>query len=180
MPVISPHRQAGLAALCGLYIVLYHLSGALADNHEIGFAVSIFFLPAFVRVLGYLLFGFWSVPALFVAALACIDLGLAWSDQLLMAGCLAIGGPLGAHVAGRLSGLERSLDNLSPLRLLLVSLGCAAGNALFYTAALAVTGHPGSGMEQVGFILIGDTLGTWTIIYLLKGSLTIWGRLRQS
>lgn len=175
MGALAPVRPAALAALCLLYVALYHLSEVLAGNEAIGFAVSIFFLPAFVRLLGYLLFGFWSVPALFLAALACVDLDLAWPERTVVASFLALGGPLGAHFAGKLCDLERGLSNLTPVRLLLVSLGCAAGNALFYSAALAAVGHTGSGYQQIGFILIGDTLGTWTIIYLVKVSLTVWG-----
>lgn len=179
MAAPPPARIAALAALSLLYIALYRLSGTLAGNEAIGFAVSILFLPAFVRLLGYLLFEFWSVPALFVAALVCVDLDLAWPERTLVAGCLALGGPLGAYLAGRLSGLEPGLNNLSSLRLLVISLGCSAGNALFYAGALMAVGHPGSGYQQVFFILIGDTLGTWTIIYLIKAGLTISGRALQ-
>lgn len=176
MPNREITRFAGLAGLTVLYVLLYRLSGYVSSNEALASAASIFFLPAFVRLLGYLIAGLWAVPALFVAALFCVDLGLGLEERILVSAFLAVGGPLGAHFTSRLIHLDRSLSNLSPLRLLAVSLGCAAGNALFYETALALVGMPGGGPARLAAILLGDTLGTWAIIYVLKLSLTIWGR----
>ncbi len=180
MPVVAPAQVGKLATLTILYVAVYRLSDQLAGNERFGLAASILFLPAFVRLLGYLVAGFQAVPALFVAALFCVDLGLTMPDRVTVAAFLAVGGPLGAHFAGQLCGLERGLGNLSPLRLLAASLGCAAGNALFYETALVLVGIPDGGLVRILAILAGDTLGTWVIIYLIKIALTVSGtRLRS-
>lgn len=180
MPIVAPARVGGLVALIALYIILYRMSDLLAGNEVIGMAASILFLPAFVRLLGYLVFGFWAVPALFVAAMACVDLGLPSSDRLVVAMLLALGGPLGAHLVSRWCRLEPGLANLSPLRLLAISLGCASGNALFYETGLALVGVPNGGAVRAMYILLGDTLGTWAIIYLIKIGLTFGGRMLRT
>jgi hypothetical protein len=46
-------------ALSVLYIALYYLSDWLVGNEAVGGVASIFFLPAFVRLLGFLLVGYW-------------------------------------------------------------------------------------------------------------------------
>lgn len=170
-------QVAGVAAL---YVGLYHLSGLITENEQISSVASIFFLPAFVRLLAFLIIGFWSIPALFIAALLCLDLGLDFADRVIVSGFLALGAPLGIAAVSQLIGLEPSLESLTPRQLLLLSIGSALGSSGLYNLGLIVVGF-----EQYDFFtqlvtFVGDITGTWALIYLIKILLTIYGRTLRS
>lgn len=165
--------KAGIAAiLVALYVGLFHVSGMLAGNEAFGGVASIFFLPAFVRLLGFLVIGYWAIPALFLAALPCVDLGLNIADRAIVAAFLATGAPLGIALAAQLCKLRPSLSNLTPLRLLWLSIGSSLGNAIFYHLGLNIVGH-GAAAHLATFI--GDAAGTWAVIYAIKAALTLRG-----
>lgn len=169
------------AALAVLFVVLYQLTGAISGNLAIAGLVSLFFLPAFVRLLGFLLVGLWIIPALFAAGTYLVftgayDLGPGYAAEMIMTAFTAVGGPLGAFVASRIGKLDPTLSNLTPLRLLVLSLGCSTGNAVFHRAALQFAGFPTPANYNLAYVLVGDMIGTWAIIYLIKTCLTIFGR----
>jgi len=165
---------AGIFAL--LYVVLFHISDALVDNMSVGGMASLLFLPAFLRLLGFLIVGLWIVPALFVAGCWLVltgayDVGPGYRVDLLITAFTAIGGPLGVAVAARLSRLQPDLANLTPLRLLALSFACSAGNALFHHASLRLSGVVEGPSLATLAIFAGDMLGTWVIIYAIKTGL---------
>lgn len=163
---------AAAAAISAAYIALFYISDFLISRQElVGTVASLYFLPAFVRLLGYLIIGYWVIPALFLAALFCVDLGLDLEARLAISAFLAIGGPLGVAIAGWLCNLKPTVSNLSPARLLILSLGCAAGNSIFYNYGLEVVGHGGAGVNAKAAIFVGDLVGTWVVIYLIKAAL---------
>ena len=170
-------KTAALAAVfTALYVCLYRLSGIISGNEAFGGFASLFFLPAFVRLLAFLIIGYWSIPALFVAALFCVDLGLGPDGRIVVSAFLAVGAPLGIAVAMQMVELDLSLSNLTPSRLLWLSMGSALGNAVAYQTGLSIVGFETHGLLERAVTFIGDTAGTWTIIYILKASLTIIGR----
>jgi hypothetical protein len=156
------------AALAVLYIALYYLSGWMVGNEALGGIASIMFLPAFVRLLGFLLVGYWVVPALFVAGLFCVDLGLGIEGKVVVSAAIAVGGPLGVFLASRLIGLKPSLSNLTPLRLLLLSAGCSLGNSITYHFSLEALGIADHSSLGHLYVFLGDMIGTWFIMYLIK------------
>lgn len=163
----------GAALFAALYVILFHISDLLVDNMAIGGIASLMFLPACIRLLGYLIIGLWIVPALFAAGCWLVftgayDFAPGLRTDLLITAFTAIGGPLGALVAARFCGLTADLDNLKPLSLFLLSFGCSAGNALFHHASLRMSGVVDGPSSATAAILIGDMLGTWAIIYLIK------------
>lgn len=167
-------RNAAIASMFAiLYVALYHLSGLLSGNQQVGGIASLLFLPAFIRLLGFLMVGFWIVPALFAASCWIVmtgayQIGAGYTADLLLAASTAIGGPLGVAIAARLCGLKPDLENLSPLCLLVLSFACSAGNALFHHASLRISGIV-DGISPATFgIFVGDMLGTWAIIYAIK------------
>lgn len=155
------------------YVILFKLNNFFVDTqHYLGVA-SIVFLPAFVRLLGYLLIGLWIIPVLFVAGCWLVltgqfDLAPGHSSELIITGMTAVGGPLGIAIVARFSSLQPSLNNLTPLRLLALSFGCAAGNAILHYSSLVATGTSGGPISAPFIILAGDMIGTWIIIYLIK------------
>lgn len=161
-----------------LYVVLYHLSDLISGNLAFGGIASLFFLPAFVRLLAFLIIGYWSIPFLFVAAMLCVDLGLTLEGKIVLSTFLAIGAPLGIAAASRALDLDHSLANLTSRKLLLLSAGSAFGNAIAYNTALALLGLKAQTFLSHAITFIGDVAGTWALIYLVKASLTLTARTR--
>jgi hypothetical protein len=79
-------------------------------------------------------------------------------------------------MAARVTALKASLSNLTPSRLLILSLACAIGNAAFMKMGLSIVNYETSKMPDYLSIVIGDTIGTWVMIYLIKGALTLYGK----
>jgi hypothetical protein len=175
------HNKALKTAASGvgfaaLYVSLYQLSGLISGNEAFGGVASAFFLPAFVRLLAFLIIGYWSIPALFVAALICVDLGLGLDARIIVAAFLATGAPLGIAFVMRAIDLDLSLSNLTPGRLLWLSIGSSMGNTIFYQIGITLAGVRTHGPLDDVVTFVGDTAGTWAIIYLLKLALTVLGR----
>lgn len=175
--------------LCGafaiLYVALYYVSGLVSAPQGFDGVASFLFLPAFVRLLGFLLIGYWIIPALalggaFLSLTGAYDLGPGVAMELVVTSCTAVGGPFGVFVASRLGKLQPSLENLTPLRLMNLSIGCAGGNAIFHRFGMMAVNMPHYGFAQDFVIFFGDFIGTWTIIYLIKTCLTIYGYGRRA
>ena len=159
-----------------LYVSLYYLTGKLVSNDLPVAVASLLFLPAFARLLGVLVIGLWSIPALFIAGLVCVDLGLGWDGRIVVAAFIATGAPLGIKIASSLQRLEPTLTNLTPTRLLWLSLASSFGNMIFYNLSMALVGVGEFNLAITGTTFIGDALGTWTVISLIKLGLTAYGR----
>jgi hypothetical protein len=178
---VTAHRRANWFALVVfLYVALYYLSDLIADNQALGGIASLIYLPAFVRVLGFLLLGFWSVPALFIANLIVIatggyDLGPGMAAEVLLSLLTALGAPIGAAVICSKSNLAPNLANLNGSRLFLLSLGAATGNAIAIWFGHFLLDTPGLHLGLPALVIIGDALGTWAVIYALKALLTFAG-----
>lgn len=180
MNAATAKKAKWFALTIGLYVPLFFLSGVIADNQGGAGLVSLLFLPAFIRLLSFLLIGFWSVPALFIANMIVIglggyDLGPGTAAETLLALMSAIGPALGAAVTCAACRLEPNLANLNGKRLLLLSLGASAGNAIALGLGHYALGTPGLHLGVPLIIMFGDALGTWAVIYLLKGLLTFAG-----
>lgn len=170
-PQFRTFATAGMFAV--LYVILFHVSDLILGNVHFGGFASLLFLPAFIRLLGYLMVGPWIVPGLFLASCWLVftgayDIAPRNDVEHLISAATAIGGPLGVAVAARVAKLETNLANLTPLRLLALSFACSAGNALFYYASLRLTGLGAEPASSIFAIFAGDMLGTWMIIYLIK------------
>lgn len=178
----SPAKIAtGVAAFALLYTGMYFLSGLFVGNQSIFGLASLVFLPAFVRLLGFMILRFWIIPALFIAtglliASGAYDVAPGDSTELIIGAFTAVGGPLGAYATSRLIGLEITLSNLTPMRLLWMSVGCSLGNALFYRLSLEASGIHLYSTPITVTVFFGDVVGTWVIIYIIKTTLTALGR----
>lgn len=179
------NRLAECTGLWLVYIGLYHLSDVFASVQGVAGVASVVYLPAFVRLLGFLIVGYWIIPTLFCASAylsltGAYDLGPGVAPELIVAIFTSVGGPFGVYVTSRLGKLKPSLSNLTPLRLLWLSIGCAVGNAIFYHLALRVNGEDTVVPMRDLAIFIGDLVGTWVIIYLIKTALTVYSRSLRS
>lgn len=140
------------------------------------FSNWLFYPPAFLRLFAFLIFGYAAIPILFLAQIWGVDFGLSQSKIVIVSAFMAVGGPLGVDLASKATSLKPSLSNLTPFRLLILSLACAVGNATFLKMGLSVVDFEKSKMPDYLSIVIGDTVGTWVMIYLIKAVLTVLGR----
>lgn len=163
-----------------LYVSLYYLTGKLVSTAVPVALASFLFLPAFARLLGVLVIGLWSIPALFIAGLVCVDLGLGWGGKIVVSAFIATGAPLGIRIASALQRLEPTLSNLTPARLLSLSLAGALGNMIFYNLGMALVGVGDFNLAIDGTTFVGDALGTWAVISVIKLGLTGYGRWGNS
>jgi len=186
MTAHSLQRAALTALLFALaYVLLFYLSGALVGNQTIGGIASLVFLPAFIRLLGFLVVGYWIVPALFLAGAylsvtGAYDIAPGLYAELLITGATAVGGPLGVAIVSRWTKLETTLANLTPFRLLALSFGCSLGNAFFHHLAMVSLGLSKGISAGTVSILIGDMVGSWVIIYSIKVAIDLCGRSLRS
>lgn len=175
---MSSHTQNALLALvfATFYAGIYRLTQSSGLYHSlIDFNPWLFYPPAFIRLAAFLVIGFWSIPALFLAGLCCIDFGLSFGGIIIVSAFCAVGGPLGVDLAAKLIALRPNLENLTPHRLLMLSFGCAVGNAIFLKMGLSLADYETSKMPDYLSIVIGDTLGTWVMLYLAKIAIMIFG-----
>ena len=162
------------------YISLYELNALVMGTEAFNGVAAWLFLPAFVRLLGFLLVGFWSVPALFVAALVCVDLSLSPTSQLIVSFFLAIGAPVALGVTSKIIGVEAYLRNLNGSRILILSVAAALGSGTAYHIGLAAVGVQTYSAASFFTAAFGDALGTWAVIYILKLLLTLGGNVISS
>ena len=174
----SIRYKVGMAVVFSLlYVGTYRLFQSMGIYQElISFDPWLFYPPAFLRLAAFLVIGYWSVPALFVAGFCCIDFGMDLTGIAIVSAFCAVGGPFAVDMAARATALKASLSNLTPSRLLILSLACAIGNAAFMKMGLSIVNYETSKMPDYLSIVIGDTIGTWVMIYLIKGALTLYGK----
>lgn len=162
------------------YVALYQLNSVLMGTQAFNGVASLLFLPAFVRFLGFLLIGFWSVPGLFIAALLCVDLSLSPISQVIVSLLLALGAPTALWIASKTIAVRPTLDNLTSIRLLILSVAAALGSGAAYHIGLTFVGAQTHSLETFCTAAFGDAAGTWAVIYLLKLLLTLASRLLAS
>lgn len=156
-----------------LYVGLFELSGGAASNEFFGPSWPIF-LPAFTRLFGVLTAGLWAIPALFAAGYMCVDFGLDPGGRAMIALCLATGAPIAILVTSHALNLKPTLENLTPGRLLILSIASGLGNSIFYNLGLFLTGVPRNDELAHLTTFAGDVIGTWIIIYLIKLGIHFW------
>jgi hypothetical protein len=163
-----------------LYAGTYRFFQSLGVYNElISFNPWLFYPPAFLRLAAFLVIGYWSIPALFIAGFCCIDFGMDLTGVAIVSAFCAVGGPFAVDMAARSVSLKASLSNLTPSRLLILSLACAIGNAAFLKMGLSIVNYETSKMPDYLSIIVGDTIGTWVMIYIVKTGLMIFGQAQR-
>lgn len=136
----------------------------------------VFLSPRLCSIGRILNFGVLVCALHFFAQLILNPFGFEWLKHAFLALTTAGGAPLGAALAARALGLTQNLSNLNGVRLLLISLFAGLFNALAIRLTLSLKGVPEEVLPDMLSIMIGDTIGAWTIIYLIKITLTWRGR----
>ena len=158
------------------FIILYYVNVAITGTEALNGIAAWLFLPAFVRLVAFLLIGYWSIPALFVSALVTIDFSLSPSSHIIVCAFFAIGAPIALGITTKQIGVSPSLKNLSGTQLLVLSVASALGSAAAYHIGLTVVGSQAHSAASFATTALGDAAGTWVVIYTIKLLLTFIGR----
>lgn len=153
------------------WILLYLLNGLLFEALMVSSQVSWIFLPAALRMLSVLLFGWAGALGIFVGSLITGLYGSAgtdWAVSLQLAGLSALSPLVALLLAGRILHLRVNLSGLKSMQLLglsVIAAGCAAllHNVGFVWLDLAVSVK--SGLVPM---FVGDLLGTLVVLYLAR------------
>ena len=157
--------------MVALTVVLFGI--ALALNHwlfarfEFAAGINWIYLPAGVRLLATLLFAEAGAVGLLLVSW---PVNFLWffpddPERAYVGGIIAAAVPYGLYLAARrLYGLQASLANLTPRRLLLLAVAYAVAGPLVQNLYLAARGQQ---HVLAGFVAMstGDLLGTLIVIY---------------
>jgi hypothetical protein len=136
------------------------------------------YLPAGVRLLCTLLFAEAGAAGLLLVSWAVSYLFLFPQDldRAFWGGVLATIAPYGVYLAARHGwGLQASLANLTPRRLLLLCLACALASPLLHHVYFALRGQHDLWPSLVA-MFVGDLSGTLIVVYTVKGLLALAAR----
>jgi len=158
----------GALATALAYIGLYHLNGWLFSQAMINENVSWVFLPAAVRMLAVLLFGWAGVAGLFAGSVLVVpDYVLAEPVRCVTLGVLSSFPALVAArwVQHRLQ-VPLDLGGMRPRHLMWFGLAGGLANSLGHTLYFML--RAGNLQPLGGFLpmLVGDALGTLVVLYL--------------
>lgn len=162
-----PFLLVGIASVGLAYAGFYYLNAWLFENSEFARHVNWIFLPAAVRMVAVLVFGWAGVVGLFIGSIAVIPEVV--QADLVHAATLAILSSVPALVAAR--SVQRLLDvpaNLAGITgKQLLCFGIAGGLANSFVHTLYFAWREGSLEALQGFtpMFIGDTVGTLIMLY---------------
>ncbi len=163
--------------MCLSYLALWFVVALGEELWAAGDYVAIPFLPAFVRVIGFILIGLWIVPFLFLAFGVLIFTGalaypeLAVGDQLFLGLLIASGGPFALALATATAKMPRDLLDLSAPDLFMLCLVCASGSAVSYGAGLALVDLRAPDLSLTTSIFVGDMIGQLVVLGLVASLL---------
>lgn len=162
-----PTLALGLA-FAGLgYAGLYYFNGWLFEHAVVTEHISWVFLPAAVRMIAVLVFGWVGVAGLFIGSISVIP-DLVQSDlaqALTLATLSSVPALVAARGVQRLLGVSTTLAGITGRQLLCFGFAGGLVNSLSHTAYF--TWRAGNLEPLAGFgpMFVGDTLGTVLVLY---------------
>lgn len=148
----------------------------LFSRLEFTSGISWVFLPAGIRLLATLVCGNAGALGLLIAGILLNFFHFHFSDPLrsiVGAFCGSAGPWLVYLFAARAYGLNASLANLTPKRLLLLILLCSSASPAFHNLWFAFHGGSANILHSYLVMFIGDLTGTLIVIYTIKGLLAL-------
>jgi hypothetical protein len=150
------------------YLLLFQLNASIVGTFETHGIATLIFLPAFTRLLGFLLIGFWAAPFLFIGAAISLDFGLDLRAQITVAALLELGAPAALMLTQK-AGLHRPpLKFLTARQLLALSLVAALGSATTYHIGLWLAGLEVYSVQSFATATFGNAAGAWAVMYAIK------------
>ena len=147
-----------------VWIVFYHLStdvlAYFAFNHETFWV----FLPAGIRLVAVILFGWVGVVGLFIGSVLTPD-DVPFTHVLLLSAVSALAPKLALISGRRLLHLSPILTALTPFHLVVLALMASTYNALMRVGLIHLLGHAQPVFNLLP-MFVGDLVGTFIIFYL--------------
>jgi hypothetical protein len=171
-------QLAYVLATIVMFAALLALNEWLFARLEFIPGINWIYLPAGLRLLCPLLFAEAGAVGLLLVSWG-VSFGYLFPGQFERAfwgGLLATAAPYGVYRAARHAwGLEASLANLSPRRLLVLCVACALASPLLHHVYFALRGD-GDLWRSFLVMFVGDLSGTLIVLYCMKGLLALAGR----
>ena len=146
------------------WIIFYYVSidglAYSAFNHETFWV----FLPAGVRLVAVILFGWVGVVGLFIGSILTADDAM-FSHVLLHAAVSALAPKLALITGRRLLHLSPTLASLKPIHLIVLAVMASSYNALLRVGMIHLLGKPQPVFNLLP-MFVGDLVGTFMIFYL--------------
>ena len=159
-----------LSVACA-WLFFYHVSvdwmAYFSFNHETFWV----FLPAGVRLVAVILFGWEGVVGLFVGNVLTPD-DVAFSHVLVLSAVSALAPQLALLLGRRLLHLSATLASLNPMHLAVLTVMASSVNALLRVGILNCLGNSQPVFNLLP-MFVGDLVGTFMIFYLCLALL--WG-----
>lgn len=169
------HQLLQVLATIVLFTGMLVLNELLFKRLEFAPGINWVYLPAGMRLLCTLLFAEAGAVGLLI-----VSWGVSFLvffpgnfDRAFMGGILATAAPyLVYRAAHHLYGLQGTLRNLTPGRLLVLSLAYSVASPLFHHLWFAWRGEPDL-LRGFAVMFVGDLAGTLVVLYGLKGLLAL-------
>lgn len=170
-PTIPDHYvYAGFALVSGLlWVIVWSLNQLLMGSTAIASGIHLIFLPAGFRLLLILLFGVWGAIGIFIfePLLFLEAFGSGSGPEVIVSSLISAFSPLLMVILFcRGAGIQRSLTDLRPLHLPLLSLCLSLFTPLLFNIFFVLSGiHPlGTFMTDYSGMATGDFLGCTIVI----------------
>lgn len=174
-PTRSIHT--GLLAIFGIacaWVILYHANILFSDLLVHSRFASWIFLPAAVRILSVILFGWRASIGLFLGTFFTgIELNLAMVNLLPISAISALAPLCAADICQRLLRVPADFSGFSPAQLGLFAIGGAFANTLFSQVYLALSGLGDGCFGCVISMFVGDVTGTAIILFAAQMALRL-------
>ncbi|MDB5860363.1 MAG: hypothetical protein JWQ76_4052, partial [Ramlibacter sp.] len=158
-----------------MFAALLALNEWLFARLEFAAGINWVYLPAGMRLLCPLLFAEAGVVGLLLVSWG-VSFLYFFPDQFERAfwgGLLATAAPYGVYQAARRAwGLDVSLANLTPRRLLLLCVACSLASPLLHHVYFALRGDTDL-LRSFLAMFVGDLTGTLVVLYSMKGLLAL-------
>lgn len=167
------------AAIVAAWLVLFWLNDVLFDAAEVDAFISWIFLPAAIRVLAVMLFGWAGVVGLFLGS--CITIGPDVAPNWAHAGAISLVSALAPLIAVRAChrrlNLPDTLAGLNPRNLLCFSIAGAATSVALHQPVFALFDTRDNVLEGVVPMFVGDLLGTALVLFAASFAIRLVDRL---
>lgn len=167
-------RFASIGATILVFVLSLWINQEVFAHSEFVRGVNWIYLPSGIRLLATLLLGADGAIGLLIASWL-VDFFYFFphdSVRSIAGGIIATVAPYAVYrIAREQYGLQSSLANLTPKRLLVLAIAFSVANPLLTNIWLALCGHTTNIAERFFAMFVGDLSGALIILYAMRGFL---------
>jgi len=171
-------HAAGIAAA---WLALYWLNDALFNGVEVDPFVSWVFLPAAIRMLAVMVFGWAGVAGLFIGSWITIgpDVQYNWAHAAAISLVSALAPLIAVRTCQRRLGLPDTLAGLKPRNLLCFSILGAATSVGLQHVVFALFRTRDDLLQGIVPMFVGDVIGTALVLVIARYAVHLVDRARE-